>query len=62
MNDIIRIWVDPNFHKKLKRKAVDEGITITELTKIMSKSDESFNIPKLHRLKKKKRDIFEIIY
>jgi len=33
MNDLDRLWVDPRFKKVLKKRAIDEDCTITDLTK-----------------------------
>lgn len=53
-----RVYVDPSFHKKLKKKAVDEDTTILELTRRLGKGsldclEEGINI----KPKKVKRGI-----
>lgn len=30
---VTSVWVDPDFKKLLKHKAVDEGVSLTDLTK-----------------------------
>lgn len=47
-----RIWVDPVFHKKLKRKAAESDKSILELTQEMANNDDPFEMFKEKKRKK----------
>ena len=46
MNRDSRMKVDREFHKKLKVKASEQGLTIMELTRLLSEREDIFNVPR----------------
>lgn len=54
-NQVRKIWVAPEFHRKLKRQAADEDTTVVELTRRLAKKDPEIPGPRV----KKKKDVFD---
>jgi len=52
--------VDKDFHRKLKTKASEQGMSIMELTRLLSEREEVFNVPRSNDEKTKKPFKFRI--
>lgn len=46
MNRDSRMKVDVDFHRKMKVKASEQGLTIMELTRLLSEREDIFNVPR----------------
>lgn len=55
-----RVLVDKDFHRKLKTKASEQGISIMELTRLLSEREDVFNVPRSKDEERKKSFKFRI--
>ena len=57
-NNIKRIWVDEDFHKMLKRKAIDEDRTVLEISRDIAHSNNSLENIFTNDINKKRQKPF----